>query len=90
MCKTYETIYELVKHTESDILICALPHAQIEGKLTKCNFKKDEDTCYEDIVTLEDAIVKCHNSQETKEYKWINIPSKHIQAFAFKCCEKNQ
>jgi len=89
MCKTYDAIYELAKHAESDILICALGHKKIEGHLHKCNSEFHEDKCYDGIVTLKDATVTCFKDENVKEYTWINIPSKHIQAFAFKCCEKN-
>lgn len=86
MCKTYEAIYELSKKMESDELICSLNHLKIEGTLHKCDSK--DGKCYEDVVTLKDAVAICPKSDYRQEYSWINIPSKHIQAFAFKCCEK--
>lgn len=88
MCKMYEAIYELSEHVESDVLICCLGHKTVEGTLHKCNEIFDTDECYEGVITLKDAVVKCHQSNETKEYKWLNIGAKHIQMFAFKCCEK--
>ncbi len=87
MCKTYDAIYELSKHTESDILICSLGNLKIEGQLYKCCKEMGHEKCYEGIVTLKDAIVRWHEGEYRKEYKWLNIPSKHIKAFAFKCCE---
>ena len=87
MCKTYDAIYELSNHVESDILICSVGHSKIEGHLYKCCDEFGNEKCYEGIITLKDAIVNCcHNEQ--KEYKWLNIPSKQIEMFAFKCCEK--
>lgn len=88
MCKTYDAIYELSNHVESDILICSLGHLKVEGQLYKC--KEDlfgNSECYDAVVTLKDATVSCHKGEYTKQYKWFNISSKHIQAFAFKCCE---
>ncbi len=87
MCKTYDAIYELSNHVESNILICSLNHLKIEGELHNCCDIFDTKECYEGIITLKDAKVYCHTTQTTKEYKWLNIPTKHIQAFAFKCCE---
>ena len=88
MCKTYDAIYELSNYAESDILICFVGHTKMEGKLYKCCAEFGNEKCYDGIITLKDAKIKCCNSQEEKEYKWINIPSKHIRTFAFKCCEK--
>ena len=88
MCKTYDAIYELVNHTESDVLICFLDNVKIEGKLYKCDYEMGKEKCYDGIITLKDAIVTCRNEDYVKEYKWINIPSKYIETFAFKCCEK--
>lgn len=88
MCKTYDAIYELSNHVESDILICALGHLKVEGQLYKCReelFSSDE--CYDGVITLKDATVSCLKGEHKKQYKWFNISSKHIQAFAFKCCE---
>jgi len=86
MCKTYEAIYDLAKKMESDILICSLNHLKIEGQLHKCD--SDEGKCYKSVVTLKDAVATCPHTDYKQEYRWINIPSKHIQAFAFKCCKK--
>lgn len=88
MCKTYDAIYELVKHTESDILICMLDHLKIEGQLYRCEYEMGKEKCYEGIVTLKDVKIKCFHHEEEKQFGWLNIPSKHIKAFAFKCCEK--
>ena len=92
MCKIYDAIYDLSKHTESNVLICSLAHSKIEGELYKCGEVKDEPhalgKCYEGVVTLKNVKVMCKQTQETHEFAWLNISSKHIQAFAFKCCEK--
>lgn len=87
MCKVYDAIYELSEHTESDILICNIGHSKIEGKLYKCFEEFGQKECYKGIITLKDARVKCLYTNEEKMFKWINIPTKHICAFAFKCCE---
>ena len=86
MCKTYDAIYDLAKSMESDELICSLNHLKIEGKLYKCDSK--DGKCYDDVITLKDAVAICPQSDYRQEYSWINIPSKYIQAFAFKCCKK--
>ena len=88
MCKIYDAIYELSQHTESNILICSLNHLKIEGELHKCMCDFNESKCYDGVITLKNAVVTCKNDEYKKEYEWINISSKHIQAFAFKCCEK--
>ncbi len=88
MCKTYDAIYELSKYTESDVLICFLDHAKMEGKLYKCDYEMGSEKCYEGIITLKDAKVKCAQTGEEKDFAWINIASKQIKAFAFKCCER--
>lgn len=88
MCKTYDAIYELSKHTESDVLICFLDDVKIEGLLYRCEYEMGSEKCYDEIITLKDAKVKCSHTQEVKEFAWINIPSKKIMAFAFKCCER--
>ncbi len=88
MCKTFDAVYELSEHVESDILICFLNHLKIEGKLHKCD--KKEGKCYDDVITLKDAVVTCPKSGYSQEYTWLNVPSKHIQSFAFKCCEKQE
>jgi hypothetical protein len=63
---------------------------KIEGKLYSCEYEMGKEKCYDGIVTLKNAKIKCLNShEENKEtdFAWINIPSKQIKAFAFKCCE---
>ena len=86
MCKTYEAIYDLSKRMESDVLICSLNHLKIEGTLHKCD--SVDGKCYKDVVTLKDAVATYPNSEYRQEYSWINISSKYIHAFAFKCCKK--
>ena len=83
MCKIHSAIYELSKHAKSDILVCSTGHLHIEGKLHKCNWVEGENKCYDEVVTLTDALVTTDNEYK-KEYKWINIPTKRINAFAFK------
>ena len=83
MCKIHSAIYELSQHVESDILVCSVNNLHIEGRIHKCDWQKDNNKCYDDIVTLTDAIATSDNGY-IKEYKWINIPTKHIGAFAFK------
>lgn len=87
MCKTYDAIYELSNYTESDILICSVSGLKIEGQLHKCFQEMGQEQCYKGVVTLKDATISCLSNDYKQQYKWINIPSKHIQAFAFKCCE---
>lgn len=87
MCKTYDAIYEILEHVESNILICNTDNLTYEGVLYKCHESSD-CKCLDGIITLKDATVMCHKTNERKEFKWINISSKHIQSFAFKCCEK--
>ncbi len=87
MCKTYDAIYELSNHVESNILICVLNHFKVEGELHSCGDIFGQKECYEGIITLKDAKVHCPKTNTTKEFKWFNISSKHIEAFAFKCCE---
>ena len=87
MCKIYDAIYELSNHVESDILICSVGHVKVEGHLYKCCQEFGKEKCYDGIITLKEAVVKsCKDEQ--KEYKWLNISSKHIDMFSFKCCEK--
>jgi len=92
MCKTYDAIYELSKHVDSNILICSINHAKIEGELHKCGEVKEEPEkfgkCYDGVITLKNAKVTCKQTNEIHEFSWLNISSKHIQMFAFKCCEK--
>lgn len=90
MCKIYDAIYELSNYAKTDILICSVGHLNVEGKLYKCCAEFGDEKCYEGVITLKDAIVHCSHSGENKEYKWFNISSKHIDAFAFKCCEKEE
>lgn len=87
MCKTYDAIFDLAKHVESNVLICFLNHLKVEGTLHNCKNKED-GKCYDDIITLEDVKVTCPKTGDTKEFSWLNVPSKHIQSFAFKCCER--
>ena len=85
MCKTYDAIHKLAKKTESDAIVLWVGHKKVSGKLYTC----DEGKCYDEIVTLEDAVVEhCHGDKECqyREVKWLNIPSHHIKAFTFKCC----
>ena len=86
MCKTYDAIYELARHVESNILICCLRHTKIEGELYRC-CENEDCKCYDGVVTLKDAIVTCHATGAQKQFKWLNVAPKSIEAFAFKCCE---
>ncbi len=90
MCKTYDAIWRLSEHVKSNILICSLNHLKIEGELHKCSFSEEKQNgeCYDGIITLKNAVVSCMKNEYKHEYEWLNISSKHIQAFAFKCCEK--
>lgn len=88
MCKTFDAIYRLSKNVESNVLICMIQGLTIEGNLYRCDCGFDNDKCYDGIVTLENAKITCNKTNETKEYKWLNISSKQILAFTFKCCEK--
>lgn len=88
MCKTYDAIYELARHSKSDILICSLNHLKVEGILHKCKCDFQDNKCYDGIVTLKNAVVSCCGTDYRQEYEWLNISSKYIQAFTFKCCEK--
>ena len=85
MCKTYDAIIELSKYMKSNILILSVGKLKIEGELYAC----EDERCYKDIITLKDAKIGCFKTDETKHFKWMNIPSAHISAFAFKCCEEN-
>jgi len=84
--KTYEAIYKIAKTTESDVIILWTGHVEISGLLLDCSDNK----CINDVITLQDATVKCHKQGEgetvEKHFRWINIPSCHIKAFTFKCC----
>ncbi len=87
--KTYDAIYKVARSTESDVIILWVGHVEIKGLLLDCNDNK----CIGDVITLQDATVKCHKEHyenETggneKHFRWINIPAQHIKAFTFKCC----
>ncbi len=87
MCKTYEAIQEISKTAESDVVILWVGHKKVSGKLYNC----EDGKCYENIVTLQDAIVEsCKEDGECSffEFKWLNIPARAIKAFTFKCCVK--
>ncbi len=86
MCKTYDAIYEIAKYVESDILICKTEHAVFEGQLHKCDCYSNDCKCEDGIVTLKDVVVTCDDGQK-HEFRWMNISSKHIVAFSFKCCQ---
>lgn len=87
MCKTYDAIYEIAKFVESNVLICCSEHVKYEGEIHKCDCYSNDCKCIDGIITLKNAKVTCENG-EIKEFKWINISSKHIESFAFKCCER--
>jgi len=89
MCKTYEAIYEVAKFVESNVLICCTSTAKYEGEIHKCDSYSDDCKCIDGIITLKNAKVICENGQE-HQFKWINISSKHIESFSFKCCEIKQ
>lgn len=88
MCKTYDAIYEIAKFVESNILICQTENLHFEGEIHKCDCYSNDCKCQDGIITLKNAVATCQNG-EKKEFKWINISSKHIIAFSFKCCEMN-
>lgn len=88
MCKTYDAIYEIAKFVESNILICNTGNTKYVGEIHKCDCYSNDCKCIDGIITLKNAQATCKNG-ETKEFKWINISSKHIESFSFKCCEKN-
>ncbi len=90
--KTYDAIYKIAKTAESNVIILWVGHVEIRGILVDC----DDNKCINGIVTLQDASVKCmkhHHEQMSEEmfnekhFRWLNIPSCHINAFTFKCCE---
>lgn len=89
MCKTYDAIYEIAKFVKSNVLICHTACATYEGEVYKCDCYSNDCKCIDGIITLKDAKVKCNNGEE-KEFKWINISSKHIESFSFKCCKPEQ
>lgn len=90
--KTYDAIYKIAKNVDSNMVILWLNHVEISGFLLDC----EDSKCVSDIVTLQDATVKCYKKSANpseeytmpneKRFKWLNIPSCHIQAFTFKCC----
>ena len=84
--KTYDAIYKIAKTVETDVIIVWLNNVEIKGILLDC----DEAKCEKGVITLQDATVKCmkqdSDMMNEKHYKWINIPSCHINAFTFKCC----
>ncbi len=88
MCKVHKAIYELSNHVDSDILICTTGHLHFEGELHKCDWDADNNACYDDIITLKNVKVSNYDNQQTREYSWVNISSKRIDAFSFKGCEK--
>ena len=45
MCKTYDAIYELVHHAQSNILICFLDDLKIEGELYSCEYELGKEKC---------------------------------------------
>ena len=70
MCKIHKAIYELLEHVDSDILICSTGNLRIEGQVHRCEWYTESSECYDSIVTLKDAHVKCENGH-SEEYKWI-------------------
>ena len=86
MCKTYDAIYEIAKFVESNILICWTGNTKYEGVIHKCDCYSNDCKCIDGIITLKDAKTTCKNGEE-HEFKWVNISSKHIESFSFKCCE---
>lgn len=84
--KMYEAIYKVAKTSESDNIVLWMDKVEIKGTLLDC----EDNKCIKDIITLQDAIVKCmkHHDEEAKErhFKWLNISACHIKAFTFKCC----
>ncbi len=88
MCKTYDAIVEMKKHMETDILTVYIDGAEAKGSL-QCNCECEHYRCQPEVVTLKDATIKCHHTQEVKELKMLNIPSMWIRAFYFECCEKH-
>lgn len=87
MCKIQDAIQKISKRSQSDVIILWVGHKKISGKLYMC----DDGKCEDSIVTLQDAIVECcHGSDDCQfhEFRWINIPSRAIKAFTFKCCVK--
>jgi small nuclear ribonucleoprotein (snRNP)-like protein len=86
MCKTYDAIYEIAKFVNSNVLICKTNQSTYEGTIYKCDCYSNDCKCIDGIITLKNAKITCPD-KETKEFEWINISSKHIESFSFKCCE---
>ena len=87
MCKTYDAIYEIAKFVESNVLLCETSHVRYKGEVYKCDCYSNDCKCIDGIITLKNATAICQNGEE-KHFKWINISSKHIEAFSFECCEE--
>ena len=86
MCKVYDAIYEIAKFVESNVLVCHTANAKYKGEVYKCDCYSNDCKCIDGIITLKNATVVCQNGIE-RQFKWINISSKHIESFLFKCCE---
>ena len=84
MCKMYDAIYEVRKHTKSDLLHLWLDGAYVKGTLTCSCF--GEEKPLDGIITLKDVVVECSEHHHKNEYKWLNIQAKKIKAFVFDCC----
>ena len=89
MCKVHKAIYNLAQHVSSNILICTTGHLHFEGELYMCNWDEENNACYDDIVTLRNVKVSNYDNTPAREYEWINISSKRIDAFSFKDCKKS-
>lgn len=87
MCKTFEAIHKLAKKVDTAQIILWVGHKKVTGELYLC----DDGKCYDEIITLKDAVIEhCHHGEDCMfhEFKWLNIPSHAIKAFTFKCCLK--
>jgi len=84
MCKIYDAIYELAKHVNTNILTCNIGCLEYVGELHKCDCITNDCKCYEGIITLKNVDITCRRTNETKHHEWMNISSKHIDAFSFK------
>jgi len=84
MCKVHKAIYELAQHVNSNILICTTGNLHFEGELHKCNWEGANNACYDDIITLKNVKVSNYDNTPSREYEWVNISSKRINAFSFK------
>lgn len=83
MCKTYDAIFEIRKNVDSAYLVLWIDNLKIKGELHMC----DEHKCkLKDVITLQNATTYCMKSGNEHHYKWLNIPSHWIRAFAFECC----